>query len=33
MNEEFDIKTLLRFSSENIIDPLPIEKFSSKDES
>lgn len=33
MNRDFYIKTLLIDNSEKMIDPLPREKFSSKDES
>jgi len=32
MNLDYEIETLLRLSSEKIIEPLPSEKFSSKDE-
>jgi hypothetical protein len=32
LNLDYEIETLLRFSSENNIDPLPSEKLSSKDE-
>jgi hypothetical protein len=32
MNVDFDIKTLLKYNSEKIIEPLPREKFSSNDE-
>jgi hypothetical protein len=33
LKRDFDIKTLLKLNSEKMIDPLPREKLSSKDES